>query len=65
MNLMVAICRYTWFLGITIWFCMVRRTHLNKNKDKTLYRISNFTFIFMICINILWIFRIAILCFSE
>ena len=55
MNLMVAICRYTWFLGITIWFCMVRRTHVNKN----------FTFIFMICINILWIFRIAILCFSE
>lgn len=42
MNLMVAICRYTWFLGITIWFCMVRRTHVNKNKDKTLYRISNF-----------------------
>ena len=36
MNLMVAICRYTWFLGITIWFCMVRRTHVNKNKDKTL-----------------------------
>ena len=31
MNLMVAICRYTWFLGITIWFCMVRRTHVNKN----------------------------------
>lgn len=65
MNVKIAICKYIWFLCITIWFYMVRRTHVNKNKDKTLYIISNFTFTFMICINIIWIFRIAILCFSK
>ena len=65
MNAKIAIDIYIWFLGITILFYMVRRTYVNKNKDKVLYMISNFIFIFMICTNISLIFLIVILCCSE